>query len=52
MISNMFCSCEEHIDYVIDDFIKKYEVIPHIEFNKDNNYCNYCNKYAKYMVID
>ena len=52
MIDNIYCSCEEHIGYVIDDFINTYELVPNIEFDRDNNYCNYCNKYAKDIVMD
>ena len=48
MIDNIYCSCEEHIGYVINT----YELVPNIEFDRDNNYCNYCNKYAKYIVMD
>lgn len=49
----VFYACDDHINYVIEDFINLYGITPDFDFNKDmeRNYCNYCLEYGKYVLI-
>lgn len=51
---NYYYSCDNHIEYVIEDFINKYESTPNLELDipESSNYCNYCNNYAIYVITN
>jgi CxxH/CxxC protein (TIGR04129 family) len=48
----MLYACEEHIDYVMEDFIDQYEAAPTMEQleHNENKICAWCKKTASYML--
>lgn len=47
-----FYACDEHIEYVIDDFINLYESNPKLDYCEISNQvcCNYCDNFARYVL--
>ncbi len=45
-----YYACSKHIDYVIEDFINKYESFPILNVSEEKKYCNYCDDYAIYTI--
>ena len=44
-------ACDEHVDYIIDDFINNYNVAPDINLvNGMNCSCEHCSELVKYMI--
>lgn len=54
MINNIYYSCNEHIEYIIEDFINNCELVPNLELDLTEhiNYCNYCNNHAIYVITN
>ncbi|WP_037465454.1 CxxH/CxxC protein [Shimazuella kribbensis] len=48
----MMYACEEHIDYVMEDFIDQYEVAPTMEIIEETELkvCVWCKKTATYKL--
>lgn len=49
-------SCEEHIDYVIEDFIDQYKEAPNLEpflpaSDQERVYCHWCKQTPVYQLI-
>jgi CxxH/CxxC protein (TIGR04129 family) len=46
-------ACEEHIDFVMEDFIDQYNVAPTLELIKatDDKPCVWCKQHAVYSLI-
>jgi CxxH/CxxC protein (TIGR04129 family) len=49
----MLYACEEHIDFVMEDFIDEFEVAPTLELldSPSKETCNWCQKQAQYALI-
>lgn len=45
-------ACQEHIDYVMEDFIDKYTVPPTMELidNDEHKNCDWCSQPAAYLL--
>jgi CxxH/CxxC protein (TIGR04129 family) len=45
-------ACQEHIDYVMEDFIDKYSVAPTMELldKKEQKKCDWCDQPADYLL--
>lgn len=45
-------ACQEHIDYIMEDFIDKYTVAPTMELidNGEHKKCDWCNQPAAYLL--
>lgn len=45
-------ACNEHIDYVMEDFIDRYEIAPTLELidKTEPKFCDWCKQPATYLL--